>query len=149
MNPHIKEAQSRRPRSSDEMDELQNGAPEFEDIPSADMCWLPHANISEANARLSSIGTARRHSIARPVTLLKAEKDHEVREKKPILEKGRLEAENAALVAEVKRLRAKKAQDDREKRRLQNKYQVLEADLRYKDDLIDRLKDILRKEHLL
>lgn len=114
-----------------------------------DVSRLPHANISEANARLSSIGTARRHSIARPVTLLKAEKDHEVREKKPILEKGRLEAENAALVAEVKRLRAKKAQDDREKRRLQNKYQVLEADLRYKDDLIDRLKDILRKENLL
>ncbi|TVY63665.1 hypothetical protein Focb16_v014386 [Fusarium oxysporum f. sp. cubense] len=90
MNPHTKEAQNRRPRSSDEMDELQNGAPEFEDIPSADMCWLPHANIPEANARLSSIGTARPQSIARRVALLKAEKHHEVHEKKPILEKGRL-----------------------------------------------------------
>ncbi|KNB06267.1 hypothetical protein FOXG_19616 [Fusarium oxysporum f. sp. lycopersici 4287] len=45
MNPHIKEAQSRRPRSSDEMDELQNGAPEFEDIPSADMCY--HTQTSQ------------------------------------------------------------------------------------------------------
>lgn len=85
-----------------------------------DVSRLPHANIPEANVRLSSIGTARPQSIARRVALLKAEKHHEVHEKKPILEKGRLEAENAALVAEVKRLRAKKAQDDREKRRLQN-----------------------------
>ncbi|EXK95656.1 hypothetical protein FOQG_04206 [Fusarium oxysporum f. sp. raphani 54005] len=80
MNSHTKEARNWRSRSSDEMDELQNGAPEFEDIPSADMCRLPYGKIPETNAPPSSIDTARpranRQTLARRVELLKAQKHH-------------------------------------------------------------------------
>ncbi|KAF5585762.1 uncharacterized protein FSUBG_12351 [Fusarium subglutinans] len=96
-------------------------------------------------------------ALERSVQALKAEKDREVQKNRAILdEKQKLETENAALVLEAQKLRAEKAQMELEIQNLKDENQVMqtekelqEAEVQYKCDVIERLKGVLRRHHLL
>ncbi|KAF5600408.1 hypothetical protein FPANT_2423 [Fusarium pseudoanthophilum] len=164
MNSRNEETQNQHTGSSDEMDELQNGPPQSNVFSSAAPPRMPivsslrkktpplSAPPGNLSSSLTSIArsTTSRRALERRVESLKAEKDREVREKR------KLETENAALVLEAQKLRAERAQMKREIQSLKNESQVMqtekelqEAEVRYKDDAIERLKGVLRRHHLL
>lgn len=117
----------------------------------------PSQPQTSSSATYSARSRTSRRALERQVETLKAEKDREIREKRAILNENRkLKAVNASLVSEAQRLKAEKAQMKQEiqglkgeTRVMQTEKELQEAEVRYRDDLIERLKGVLRRHHLL
>ncbi|CCT70936.1 uncharacterized protein FFUJ_09037 [Fusarium fujikuroi IMI 58289] len=172
MSSRNEEPQNQHQGSSDEMDELQAGTPEANRFPTAaeprvSLCsslqTLLRDELPPSPPRASSSATygarssTSRRALERRVEALKAERDREVREKRAILDENRkLKDANASLVSEAQRSRAEKAQMKQEIQNLKSETRVMQtekelqkAEVRYRDDVIERLKGVLRRHHLL